>query len=389
MNLKGLIILKDGVDVTDKDKLSDLDRKILEDQYQGKHLFVELENILSKLEDDYYSFDFYFYIESYDGVFEVLNLDPEKDHDNYNDNNCFIKMIGNMGYIKISSIKFRLGDTWFFQSSYLRIELVKVLTYLEKETKFKVKESKKVLLVISKIVDNDQNRDLIKELESFKISFTRYQKRDFTTNLQPKPNRRLPLFTPQGIRKFSSTSLPPLPNKIVVNSTFDNVVFVNNQAIMFLNNLSNGKPGLTNVINDATGVLSTEKLGISLFSELASIEYKFKDGYYTFDFYFYVELSGGMVELYTFDPFNNNYLIKMLGSFGYFKSSSMSFRLDNNWNLAYKNIMRTLVKDVCNIEKNESKFNVNWEKEILLVITKLIDNDQNHDLIKILDSLKT
>ena len=108
LNLKGLIILKDGVDVTDRDKLSDLDRKILEDQYQGKHLFVELENILSELEDDYYSFDFYFYIESYGGVFEILNLDPD---DNYNDNNCFIKMVGNMGYLKIASIKFRLGET--------------------------------------------------------------------------------------------------------------------------------------------------------------------------------------------------------------------------------------------------------------------------------------
>src|SRR5256885_5096973 len=106
-NLKGLIILKDGVDVTDRDKLSDLDRKILEDQYQGKHLFVELENILSELEDDYYSFDFYFYIESYDGVLEILNLDQD---DSYNDNYCFIKMVGNKGYIKISSIKFRLGE---------------------------------------------------------------------------------------------------------------------------------------------------------------------------------------------------------------------------------------------------------------------------------------
>lgn len=61
-------------------------------------------------------------------------------------------------------------------------------------------------MVISKIVDNDQNRDLIKELESFKISFTHYQKRNFTTNSNTKPNRRLSLFKPQGIRNFSSTN---------------------------------------------------------------------------------------------------------------------------------------------------------------------------------------
>jgi len=116
------------------------------------------------------------------------------------------------------------------------MEFVKLLNHLEKETKFKVKHDKQVLLVITKIVDNDQNRDLRKDLDSFSINYNRYQKRSFSSNCC---NCRLSGSIPQGIRNYSSTSAPAQAEKLIVNSTYNNIVFVDNQSILLLSSLQN------------------------------------------------------------------------------------------------------------------------------------------------------
>jgi hypothetical protein len=144
-----------------------------------------------------------------------------------------------------------------------------------------------------------------------------------------------------NFRNFSYTSFP---QKLVVNSTFDNVVFVDNQSILFISNLSSVKPVIIEILKDGADVSDSQDLGksffllflsfflsfFSFFSNLESILSELKDDCYSFDFYFYIESpKESLFDVFTFNPFYNinNFYVKKIGSFGYFKVTSIKFRL--------------------------------------------------------------
>ena len=127
-----------------------------------------------------------------------------------------------------------------------------------------------------------------------------------------------------NFRNFSSTSFP---QKLVVNSTFDNVVFVDNKSILVISNLSSVNDVMIKILKDDVDVSDNQNLGKSLFSDLDSILSKLKDDCYSFHFYFYIESpKESLFDVFTFNYFSNCF-IKMIGSFGYFKVISIKFRL--------------------------------------------------------------
>ena len=130
-------------------------------------------------------------------------------------------------------------------------------------------------------------------------------------------------------KRFYST----LPiHKLVVNSTYDNIIFVDNQSILFLSNMSTVKDVIIKISKDVVDKLDSKEFGKHFFIELNTIFSKLKVDYYVFNFYFYIESksSDSLFDVFTFDPFNNNCLIELLGSFGYFKVIPLAFRLSES-----------------------------------------------------------
>jgi len=337
-------IIKEGCDITYQPKV-------------GGGFFSDLESVLSKLEDGNYSFEFYFYIESSKESFEGFTNDP------FN-KNSFNKIICSFGYFKATTSKFVLEHgLWMPQFKNIVLTLGIAVDYFENnESKPNLRWDKEVLLVINKITNSSVTD---REFKKYKEVFG--GKRMYSTNSKSVSNTR----------------------KLVVNSTFDNIVFVDNQSILFLSNMLSIKAVIIKISKDGVDKSDEQELSKPFFIEWNTIFSELMVDYYVFSFYFYIEskspdfLSG----VFNFDPFNNKCLIELLGSFGYFKVESIGFRLSENWEFYRSGILMEFSRIISVVEKN-GMFNIMWDKRVLLVITKLVDNDENRDLRKDIDSFR-
>jgi len=137
-----------------------------------------------------------------------------------------------------------------------------------------------------------------------------------------------------GKRMYSTNSKPIMSytRKLVVNSTYDNIIFVDNQSILFLSNMSSVKAVIIKISKDGVDMSDKQEFLKPFFIELNTIFSELKVDYYVFNFYFYIvsKSSDSLFDVFTFDPFNSNCLIELLGSFGYFKVIPIAFRLSES-----------------------------------------------------------
>lgn len=222
-------------------------------------------------------------------------------------------------------------------------------------------KDKKFLLVITKLQDNDQNRDLRKYLDSFKIKDTRefssyntglntYSYNRNNTNQVSKLSKRF--YSTSATRKslVNSTS----PQKLVVNSSIFKITFVDNQSILLLSNI------LTSQDVERVKQVKQVELVIKIlncnayayafynqnlynrnhdkpfFFELKKVLSLLKDDYYTFDFYFYiVSRKKELFEVYSYNFNHSSFdtgssFVKINAGFGYLKLTSIKIKICKN-----------------------------------------------------------
>lgn len=190
-----------------------------------------------------------------------------------------------------------------------------------------------------------------------------------------RPSRVNTILNFYNFRKFSSTSLPPiapLPNKIVVNSTFDNIVFINNQSILFLPPLH-----IDSYSPVKDNKAEKRNLLIPFYSNLFKVFDSLDKGLYRFDLYLYFE-SCLLMSVYTLDFNNKNCFNKVTGSFGYGRSISQEIkieisqenRIEKVWAEEMRGLSGEIVKTTNSLRENKD-FNILLNKEVLLVINKI------------------
>jgi hypothetical protein len=120
-------------------------------------------------------------------------------------------------------------------------------------------------------------------------------------------------------------------------STFDNIVFVDNQSILLLPDLFNVKDVIIMFAKIGVDGPNRDNLIKPFFSKLAVIlQELFCDDCYTFDFYFYIESSYKLSDVFTIDLFNKYTFNKMFGDLGYFKTISITINFDKYKTLKYQ-----------------------------------------------------
>lgn len=198
-------------------------------------------------------------------------------------------------------------------------------------------------------------------------------------------------------KRFYSTSLP-FPNKLIINSTTDNIVFTrhNNieKSVLFLPSL---KPFLHLIENSSSKsdftIYSNEKFR-NLLLEFKDFNLSFvqvinslDNGYYTIEFYFYIEdlynVHNAITEVYTLDFFDKEQkcLNKVYGSIGYtnfayfmeYFEDSIEFK--DLYYLSANYLITKRLREI--LENKKSKSIINFNKDTLVVITK--SSQQEYD----------
>jgi len=133
-----------------------------------------------------------------------------------------------------------------------------------------------------------------------------------------------------AVRYFSSTSFP-FSDKLIINSTYDNLVFDDGRCVLLMPSLMKKGEKMRN-----DGVVSLESIGEDspFMDVLCNVVKNLHEGDYSFEFYFYIvgcdsSVSYGIVkDVYTFDPFDKNCLNKMnMCSYGFKKLVKISLKL--------------------------------------------------------------
>lgn len=185
-------------------------------------------------------------------------------------------------------------------------------------------------------------------------------------------------------KRFGSTSLPfHTPDKLFINSTFDNINFDKNKSVLLLPSLYAEIPDLDRKeIMDHKYILSKYHTDLDqeslLFRQLDSIIKNLVErGEYTFEFYFYAEAmspSKPVKDIYTFNE-NKSCLIKLdKGNSGYKSIVKVPVYIIPDKYIPYQFILTQIseyIGDALKTLESVSDFRIfdyDEEKEILLVI---------------------
>jgi hypothetical protein len=129
-------------------------------------------------------------------------------------------------------------------------------------------------------------------------------------------------------RYFSS--LPPFtpdyPNNLYINSTLDDIIFENGKSVLIMPSLNLFEKYIK-IEMDIGGKLHEIELGFGYSNFMKVLDMVMKnlpEGCYSFEFYFYIDASSLpeskyiFNNVYTFDPFDKNCLIRMhMCSYGF------------------------------------------------------------------------
>lgn len=167
--------------------------------------------------------------------------------------------------------------------------------------------------------------------------------------------------TSKSNKRFYSTSPPSShrklivnstsPQKLIVNSTYDKISFVDNQSVLLFSNILRSQDVehvkqfkqvelVIKILNCNAYAFYNQNFDKPFFCELKnvlSLLSLLKDGYYTFDFYFYiVSRKKALFEVFSFNyNFNNRFdtgssFVKNKASFGYLKLTSIKLKICKN-----------------------------------------------------------
>ena len=187
-----------------------------------------------------------------------------------------------------------------------------------------------------------------------------------------------------NLRIFSSTSSP---NKLVINSTFNNIVFSNNQSILLLSNMRRVKDTLAHAKINTGLVISDSKEGVrDLFPDIVSVLTKLKDGNYIIDFYICLKSPLQILKVFTPDLSDKNIFLEMRGSIGYNEVSTLKINLRADRELVFENIIGSIHASINSLDSDKN-LDIIWNKEVLIVITRFVDEDDEDYLIRKLESL--
>nr|YP_009744361.1 hypothetical protein [Xylaria hypoxylon]QIE13216.1 hypothetical protein [Xylaria hypoxylon] len=194
--------------------------------------------------------------------------------------------------------------------------------------------------------------------------------------------------------RFYSTSLPfRSPDKLFINSTPDNIVFMHyddniQRSVLILPSL---KPFIAlagfQVLVSKESLLKEKELKMKLELEMKDLQIALskimcylKSGCYKFEFYLYFDdlmVNSLIIEAYTYDFFNKNELNKLICSYGYFTFSTIIGCLDNSKDVTSRRYFFTKVCTALTLElddmfADDEKFKsiIKLNKGTLLVISK-------------------
>jgi len=176
------------------------------------------------------------------------------------------------------------------------------------------------------------------------------------------------------VRYFSSTSHP---SKLIINSTYNNIVFVEGKSILILPSLTLKEFFKEMNFDGANWKQSESDEGDSpLFDQLGEVLKNLGTGEYSFEFYFYIEsrLSNYFLkDIYTFYGFHKDCLNRIgMCSYGYKKLMKITLKLfDGVWIFQLLFISEQLGKGLSSLQSS-SEFRILLDdKDVVLVIKKL------------------
>lgn len=181
-----------------------------------------------------------------------------------------------------------------------------------------------------------------------------------------------------SFKRFYSTNSGK--DKLIINSTFNNINFVDNKSILLISSLNGRVKLFDNAVNlgnlEFNTLLKNLNHNILNFDfELSEVLYNLGEGKFCLSFYFYYLPGDSICATYTFDFLDKNVLNCLECSYGYIRLYEVDLDLvmDNNFTF------HELAHDMSNcltihIHKLSGLEPIDLNKKVLLVITKIYQN---------------
>lgn len=404
---KSILILPPLTSSDILNKLISLDIHFVDSDYFDEidpSFWVPFLEILKNIGSGSYSLDLYFYIDQPER--DIPYIIGDGDIYKFNESPYYLNKyldLGISGYTKLIKITFDLNneDEFIFICLRLYLEFSKNLKTFEViYDGVKIMYDKDIVLVINKI--NSEYTLPPKEVQ-FSTSWGDYDTENKTNNkiasrtlvkdvlgghkrfystLRTTPAKSVNVTVNN---RFFSTSHPSSPNTtLVINSTPNDIKFVNGKSILLLPPLISEQ--VVSRLCDSSKIdknFMIDNLNDDIINSLKSVMDFLENGKYDFVFYGYIS-SPVLWDFYNFEYLSKERMTFLRGNFGYCDLLGFVINVDNDREASKYSMNVLVLSDLIilfDIAFKTRKFTPSVDKEFVLVISKNLDDNRRDNRI--------